>query len=157
MCVDQLFENVAPQRGGQLCTNPVLGGDWLVGVDPISEQKKQAHRALLAREWFAVYGPTDAPPLPLSGIAQEALRYRDPLGHLVAEFARSLEANKWDFQGHPTFDDFACGALASGYSPDFTRKNAQLREKYPPRRLCGLGPGQIWRKSTNDKSVRSVS
>lgn len=141
--LDQLFAAPSAPRG-HLCTLPVLGGDWLVG-DPIAKQKKQARLALLAREWFAVYGPPDAPPLPLSGIEQEALRYHDPLGHLVAEFARSLEANDWDFQAHPSFEDFARGALASEYSPDFTRKNAILLDRYPPRALRGLGPGQIWR------------
>ena len=150
--VDELFAGAAP-RSGQLCRNPVVGGDWLVGADPDAVQKKRARRALLAREWFYVYGPPDAPPLPLSGIEQEALRYRDPLGHLVAEFARSLEANNWDCKRHPGFDDFARGALASEYSPDFTRKNAALCNRYPPRRLRGLGPGQICRLPPNGGQV----
>lgn len=140
--VDCLFAN-ATVPPGQLGDLPVFGG-WYVGGEKRSRQRALARRALLAREWFDVYGPPDAPPLPLSGTEQEGLRYQDPLGHLVAEFARSLEGNDWDFQRHPSFDDFARGALASEYSPAFTRENAALLERYPPRPLSGLGPGQIW-------------
>lgn len=141
--VDRLFEEATPMPG-RCCRNPVAGGDWLVGDDPIKPQKDRARRALLAREWFAIYGPPDAPPLPLSPIEQGALRYHDPLGHLVAEYARSLAANDWEFQKHPSFEDFARGALASTLSPDFTRKNPALLKRYPPRALAGIGPGQIW-------------
>lgn len=141
--VDQLFANAArqPWQSGK---NAILGWYWLDDDAPMSKQKEHTHRALLACEWFVVYGPPDAPSLPLSVAEQDALRYHDPLGHLVAEFARSLEANDWDFRNHPGFDDFARGALASEYSPDFTRKNSALCKRYPPRRLRGLGPGQIW-------------
>lgn len=154
--VDQLFADAAPQRG-QLCRNPVVGGEWLVGADPIAVQKKRARRALLAREWFYFYGPPDAPPLPLSGIEQEDMRYQDPFHHLVAEYARSLAGNDWDFLTHPSFDDFARGALASEYSPEFTRENAALLERFPPRPLRGLCPGQIWQKPAGDKPGRSLS
>ena len=152
--VDRLFADAAPQRG-LLCLNPVIGGRWLVGADPITVQKKKAYRALLAREWFAVYGPPDAPPLPLSGSEQEDLRYHDPFGHLIAEYARSLEANDWDFQQHPSFDDFACGVLASKHSPDFTRNNAALCERFPPCPLPGIGPGQLWQEPTVTSRGRS--
>ncbi len=141
--VEQQFAAAAPPQG-QLGGLPVFDGLY-VGGEPLSWQRKLAQRALLAREWFYLYGPPDAPPLPLSGIEQEALRYHDPFGHLAAEYARSLEANDWDFRNHPGFDDFARGALASEHSPDFTRKNSALCKRYPPRRLRGLGPGQIWR------------
>jgi hypothetical protein len=142
--VDQVFRDAAPQRG-RLCRNPVVGGEWLVGADPITGQKKEARRALLAREWFYLHGPMDAPPLPLSGFEQDELRYHDPLGHLVTDFARSLEANGWEINGHPSFEEFARGVLASKYAPDFTRKNEALCKRYPPKPLPGIGPGQVWR------------
>ena len=145
--VDQLFRGAAPQRG-HLCRNPVVGGDWLVGEDPITVQKKKAHRALLAREWFFLHGPKDAPPLPLSDWEQADLRYHDPLGHLVVDFARSLEANGWQFNGHPSFEDFARGVLAARSSPNFTRKNAALLKRYPPKPLAGIGLGQVWRPTS---------
>ncbi len=142
--VDQLFVDAAPQKG-DTCRNPVVGWVWVAGADPIAPQKRVARRALVAQEWFYVHGPKDAPPLPLTGFEQEALRYHDPLGHLVAEFARSLEANRWEINGHPSFEDFARGVLASEYAPDFTRENAALCKRFPPRPLPGIGPGQIWR------------
>jgi hypothetical protein len=142
--VDQLFRDAAPLRG-QLCRNPIVGGEWLVGEDPINVQKRRAHRALVAREWFFLHGPGDAPPLPLSGFEQDDLRYHDSLGHLVADFGRSLKANDWEINGHPSFEEFARGVLASEYAPDFTRKNEALLKRYPPRPLAGIGPGQVWR------------
>ena len=70
---------------------------------------------------------------------------RDPLGHLVVDFTRSLEANGWEINNHPSFEEFARGVLASEYAPDFTRKNEALLKRYPPRALAGIGPGQVWR------------
>ena len=141
--VDGLFADAAPSRG-HLCRNPVVGGEWVVGADPVEPQKQIAQRALVAREWFAIYGPPDAPLLPLDGPDQGYLRYHEPFQHLVAEYARSLAANKWEFHRHPSFEDFARGALASEYSPKFTRENAALLKRFPPCPLPGLGPGQIW-------------
>jgi hypothetical protein len=142
--VDRLFSDITPISGRS--PNPVDGANWIVSDEPITVQKKEAYRALLAREWFDIYGPHDAPPLPLSSSEQDALRYHDPFGHLVADFARSLEANGWDINGHPSFEDFARGVLASEYSPDFTRTNAELLKRYPPKPLRGIGPGQVWRR-----------
>jgi hypothetical protein len=45
MHVDRLFKDAAPLRE-QLCENPVTGGYWLPGDDPISRQKREACRAL---------------------------------------------------------------------------------------------------------------
>ncbi len=148
--VEQLFRDASP-RSGQLCRNPVAGGEWLVGEDPIKPQKKRARRALVAREWFYLHGPKDAPPLPLSGFEWYALRYRDPLGHLVVDFARSLEINGWEINNHPSFDDFARGVMASEDSPEFTRKNEALLKRYPPRPLAGIGPGLVWRPRTKNR------
>jgi hypothetical protein len=106
--------------------------------------KELARRALVAREWFFLHGPPDAPALPLSDEDQSKVRYSDPLGHLVAEFARSLDANGWDINNHPSFEEFARGALASEFSPDFTRKNTELLKRFPPRPLRGLREGQVW-------------
>jgi hypothetical protein len=149
--VNKLFSDAAPMSG-DLCINPVIGGIWLAGEDPIIVQKNRARRALVAREWFYIHGPKDAPPLPLSGSEQAALRYRDPLGHLVVDFARSLEENGWEINNHPSFEDFARGVLASAHSPDFTRKNEALLKRYPPRPLSGIRRGQVWRPATRCRS-----
>lgn len=141
--IDRLFKDAAPWRG-ELCENPVTGGYWLPGADPISRQKKMAGRALLAQEWFAVYGPHNAPPLPLSDSELEDLKYTDPLSYIVSCFAYSLRAHNWDFSSHPSFEDFARGVLAAGYAPDFVKEDEALRKRYPPCPLCGLNPGNCW-------------
>lgn len=141
--VDRLFKDAAPRRG-QVCKNPVTGGHWLHGDDPIAPQKRTAARALLAREWFAIYGPHDAPPLPLSDAELEDLKYTDPFSHIVECFAYSLRAHDWDFNSHPSFEDFACGVMASEHAPDLIKKADALRKRYPPRPLRYLNPGNCW-------------
>ena len=63
--VDRLFAELNAKRG-ERCVNPVTSGGFVWGIDPIATQKKEAIAALLAREWFAVNGPPDAPLLPLN-------------------------------------------------------------------------------------------
>jgi len=141
--VDRLFADAAPLRG-QMCDNPVTGGYWLPGDDPISSQKRMAHRALLAREWIAVYGPHDAPPLPLSDAELDDLKYTDPFSHILSCFGYSLRAHNWDFNRHPNFEDFARGCMASEHAPDFVKKDEVLCKRYPPRPLHGLGSALCW-------------
>ena len=141
--VDRLFKDAAPWRG-ELCENPVTGGYWLPGDDSISRQKRLACRALFAGEWFAIYGPHDASPLPLTDAELDELKYTDAFSHIVSCFAYSLRAHKWDFNSHPSFADFACGCTASGHAPDLIKKAEALRKRYPPRPLRGLGPGLCW-------------
>jgi hypothetical protein len=141
--VDRLFKDAAPWRG-ELCENPVTGGYWLPGDDLISRQKRMACAALLAREWFAIYGPHDAPPLPLSDAELEDLKYTDPFSHIVSCFAYSLRAHNWDFNSHPSFENFARGCMASEHAPDLVKKDEALRKRYPPRTQHGLGPGLCW-------------
>jgi hypothetical protein len=140
--VDRLFRE-APDRLEKLRQNPVTGGRWLRGVDPVGPQKQAAVRALRARDWFARTGPQDAPPLPLSYAEREEMK-RGGLPHIVAWFARSLEARNYDFAGHPLFDDYARGVLASPYAPPRITEDDQLTKRYPPLRLPGLGPGLYW-------------
>ena len=47
--VERLFGEISAQRG-DLCENPVTGGEFVYGFDPIGLQKKIAYHALLARE-----------------------------------------------------------------------------------------------------------
>lgn len=141
--VNRVFAEAAPLRG-ELCENPVTGGYWLPGADSITPQKRMACRALSAREWFSVHSPDDAPMLPLSDTELEELKYTDPLSHIVSCFAYSLRARDWDFNSHPSFEDFTRGALASDHAPDFVREDEELRKRYPPRHLRGLGPGLCW-------------
>ena len=148
--VDDLF---AAFRCGENRQNPVTGAGYVHGVDPIGPQKKAARRALRAREWFAIDGPADAPPFPVSYDQREALKGRGLLPHIVAWYARSLECRKYDVKEHPSFADYASGVLweaelpvggfanLPNYPPDELRA---LKRRFPPRMLKGMGPGLHW-------------
>jgi len=139
--VDRLFEN-APDLAGTIRQNPVTGSSWLNGVDPIAPQKLKACRALFAREHFARFGPPDAPPLPVSQDERDSIKFGG-LPYLVAVFARSWEGRDYDLE-HPSFVKYACGVMASEHAPDYWKDNQDLRRRFPPRRLKGLGPGLVW-------------
>jgi len=141
--VDLMFKEAA-DRNETVRTNPVTGSRWVRGHDPIKPQKQAACRALMAREWFALNAPPDAPPLPLSYGERESLK-SGGLPHILAWFARSLAWREYDFDGHPHFDDYARGVLASSYAPDFIRSDQHLRQRFAPAPLNGLGPGLVWR------------
>jgi len=141
--VEQLFsEN--PPRYGQYCVNPVTGGSYMGGLDPIEPQKDMARRALLAGLWFADCAPPDAGPLPLTGSKIARLKYRDAFSHIKSCFGYSLRSQDWDFTRHPTFEDFAAGVLASEHAPELVLKDQALRRRYPPRKLPGMSPYLVW-------------
>src|SRR5262245_61579540 len=108
--VDRLFDE-APDRFNSSRTNPVTGGRFVRGLDPIGPQKRIACRALEARERFAEDGPSDAPPLPLSYAERERLK-TGGLSHIVAWYARSLRCLEYDYDAHPSFEDYARGVMA---------------------------------------------
>jgi len=140
--VDRMFRE-ADDRMYETRTNPVTGGRWVRGLDPIKPQKQAAYRALKARAGFAVTAPPDAPPLPLSYGEREDLKVGG-LSHLVAWYARSLQARNYDVYEHPSFEDYARGVLASPYAPPFITEDEQLTARFPPTPLNGLGPGLYW-------------
>jgi hypothetical protein len=144
--VDRLFEVDRKKYRGQLCSIPVVGGSYVPGQENggvIRSLKKNARAALYAREWFKINGPADAPPLPLSMGEREALK-GGGVPHILAWYARSLDCRKYDVLEHPLFDDYARGVMASEFAPDFITKNEELRQRFPPRLLKGLGPGLCW-------------
>jgi hypothetical protein len=138
----RLFSNT-PDRFDLERTNPVTGGRWLTGADPIKEQIRAAARALMARDQFAAMAPPDAPPLPLSYDDRESLKVGG-LPHIVAWFARSANALNYDLGIHPPFEPYARGVLASPYAPDFITQDPKLQQRFPARQLKGLGPGLYW-------------
>jgi hypothetical protein len=141
--VERLFSENPPIHG-KPCRNPVTGGGYMGGLDPIEEQKDAARRALLAREWFREHGPADLQPLPLGYWEREALKDKSA-AHIVALYARSLAEQKYDVLKHPSFHDYACGTMASEFQGlDSMKKNPELLKRFPPRHLDGLGPGLYW-------------
>src|SRR5215475_12624660 len=102
--VAHMFQRNAA-RPGQRCDWPVVGAHYVSGEESIElmrEMMEKAIRAVEAREWFELNGPSDAPPLPLSYDEREALR-DGGLGHLVKYYARSLESSDYDVLRHPSF------------------------------------------------------
>jgi hypothetical protein len=143
--VDRMFREIGG-RVGEIVLNPVTGSSWVKGIDPIGPQKKAAYRALQARKRFAGEAPPDAPAFPVSYGERESLK-RGGLPHIVAWYARSLEALDYNFDGHPSFEDYARGVMASPYAPVFIKQDAELKRRFPPQPLDHLGSGLIWRNS----------
>ncbi len=141
--VDSLFGKIKAKHG-ECCDNPVTGGGFVWGIDPIATQKKEAVAALRAREWFAVNGPPDAPPFPLSSNDVEDYRIARGLKGIVGFYARSLSRQNYDVRKHPAFEDFARGLMAINTGLWGIEKDAQLRMRFPPRPLPGMTPSAFW-------------
>jgi hypothetical protein len=111
------------------------------GVDLLHNPR--GRRALRARKLFALNGPPDAPPLPLGYNEREDLKVGGQ-NHVIAYFACSLACRDYSAEDHPSFEDYACGLMASEYAPHFIKKDEELQRRFPPRPLTGLGPALVW-------------
>jgi hypothetical protein len=152
--VDQLFREQLHGRRGDSCMNPVTGGRFIFGMrgaDSITAQKRNACRALVAREWHAEHSPT-APPLIVNGWDIEDARSGGGLPHLLAYFSRSLRRNDWSIAGHPPFEIFARGLLASTECPSILREDQDLVRRFPPQPIYSMEPGLLYARPT--QSVR---
>jgi hypothetical protein len=141
--VDRLFSEIKAKRG-DCCNNPITGGGFVWGLDPIGPQKTYAIGALRAQEWFAVNGPEDAPPFPLSGNDAEEYRRARGLKGVVGFYARSLSRQDYDVRNHPSFDDFARGLMAINTGGWGIEKDEDLKRRFPPRALEGMTPSAFW-------------
>ena len=138
--VDRLFK--ANRKKSYVADIPIVGGHYVPREDNVRPLKKKARAALAAREWFYENGPADLQPLPLSYNEREDLKHGG-VPHILAWFARSLEALDYNYLEHPPFCDYACGVMASEHAPDFIKKE-HLLKRFPPRPVVGLGPGLYW-------------
>jgi hypothetical protein len=143
--VERLFKEMHASRGN-LCTNPVTGARFVYVLDPIKPRKDKAYRALLAREWFVINGPADAPPLPVNVHEYEYFRWSTgrALDYVVAIYARSLEP-KYDVKQHPYFADYVSGVLwdhenvaVRSRLPLDEGQIEELKKRFPPQKLEGL-------------------
>lgn len=147
--VDRLFDEIkAKAENRDFCINPVTGGQFIWGLDPIAPQKVAAVVALRARECFAVNGPPDAPRLPLSSNDVEDYRSARGLMGIVGFYARSLSRQgygrkRYDVDKHPSFHDFACGLMAINLGV-WGIETEDLKRRFPPRPLAGMTPGAYW-------------
>jgi hypothetical protein len=109
------------------------------------QHNPRGRRARMAREHFAANGPPDAQPLPLGYAERERMKIGG-LSTIVALYARSLACQGYNLEEHPSFQDYACGIMASEFIGGYDRmqKNEGLRNRFPPRLLPGLGPALVW-------------
>jgi hypothetical protein len=113
------------------------------GVDLLTQEKRLGRRALSTRKWFAENGPADAPRLPIWYDEREALKHGG-IDHLVAWYGCSVACQDFNIEQHPSFHDYACGLMASDFTPYFIKEDEELRKRFPPRPLNGLGPALDW-------------
>ena len=106
-------------------------------------------QAQFAREDFATNRPPDAPLLPLSYDEREQLKLEGPLPTIVALYGRSLANLNYDLEQHPSFVDYARGVMASELNAcPGMKENEELRRRFPPRPLKGLGPALCWKPAS---------
>jgi hypothetical protein len=117
---------------------------WVDCQETPAKQRQFERQALAARDWFKQHGPPDAPVFPIGYAERERLKIGG-LPHIVACYARSLAGQKYNFDEHPSFDDYAAGVMASEeHAPDFIRNNEEMRRRFPPRPLAWLRSGLYW-------------
>jgi hypothetical protein len=142
--VERRFGEISAKRG-DLCTNPVTGGEFVYGFDSIKRQKDAAYKRLLVREYFALHGPPDAPRMPTDDYERNRAKYAAGLlGFITAQYIWSLE-NQHDLTVHPSFADFASGLLWQHENiggctelPFTPQQLPEMKRRYPPRKLEGL-------------------
>jgi hypothetical protein len=138
--VDGLFK---ANRKLDVARLPITEEWYAPKEDNIRPMKKYVCAALEAREWFYENGPPDVQPLPLSDAERERLK-SGGVKHILAWYARSLSGLKYNVKEHPSFDDYACGVMASQYTPYFVKNNPELQRRFPARPLDRLDSG-LWR------------
>jgi hypothetical protein len=144
--VDRQFRQLAGWRHGTACNNPVTGGGFVYGLrgeDSIAAQKRSACRALVACEWHAHNSPS-APPLLVDCYEIERQRWGGGLSSLFGFFSRSVATADWAIAGHPPFEIYARGALASPRCPSILKNDRSLAKRFPPQPIFSLGCGLIW-------------
>src|SRR5215831_18066054 len=108
--VERMFREISAKRG-DLCTNPVTGGEFVYDFYSIKRHKDAAYKRLLVREYFALHAPPDAPLMPTDDYERNRAKYATRLlGFITAQFIWSLE-DQDDLRLHPSFADFASGLL----------------------------------------------
>jgi hypothetical protein len=142
--VERLFGEISAKRG-DLCTNPVTGGDFVYGFDSIKRQEDAAYKRLLVREYFAMHAPPDAPLMPTDDYERNRAKHLSGLlGFITAQYIWSLESQD-DLRVHPSFADFASGLLWQHENiggctelPFTPQQLPEMKRRYPPRKLEGL-------------------
>jgi hypothetical protein len=144
--VDRLFRQLHAKRGDN-CRNPVTGAAFVWAVDSITEQKSSACRARVAQERHKDFSP-GAPPLVVDAYEIAEMKSGGGEMHLFGYFCQSISSRDYRVLGHPQWEIYAGGVLASSRAPDFLKQDARLIGRFPPRPIYGLGPGLVWKSAT---------
>lgn len=140
----------SPDRRSRIRINLFTGGSYVPGVDSEMKQVILAVRLIEATIKLATSAIPNAPRFPWGYREREALKGTGPLNHVVALFARSLEAQNYRTDSHPTFQDYIAGVFAH---PQLSQL---LQDMYPgfvlgvaPKPLTGLDGSGYYAFSPN--------
>ena len=138
-CIDLARKTLrAAARSYGSSYNVFTGGCFTYPSDKISREVEKSVPRILALAHFGFDGPFGIP-LPLNYREREELKLSErPTLVLWALFARSLDANDFDYYLHPTFASYAAGVLISERGLRMVEENAFLSCDYPPHILAGL-------------------
>lgn len=145
--VGELFEANklrAIVAGEEFAHAPYIGFKYRIDCGPRIQQI--VCFALATRKLFEKSKPSWAPALPISVIEYEKLKNDEsPRINLVGHYGGSLIALEWD-ERHPSFPDYGCGLMAYEHTPDHLKRDPELLEEFPPRRLDGLDRFLFWNR-----------
>jgi hypothetical protein len=116
-----------------------------IEIDLDALRSKQRGEARFAQRFLYHMGPRDAPRLPLSNLQYKELMWSGVgIKQITAWYARSLALFEYKVFDHPDLEVFGCGVMASTFAPPHISGDVDLKLRFWPRILRGLGPGLIW-------------
>ena len=116
-----------------------------IEIDLDALRSKQRGEARFAQRFLYRMGPKDAPLLPLSNLKYKELMWSGGgIKQITAWYARSLAVFEYKVFDHPDLEVFGSGVMASSFAPPHILGDVDLKLRFWPRVLGGLGPGLIW-------------
>jgi hypothetical protein len=116
-----------------------------IEIDLDALRSKQRGEARFAQRFLYRMGPKDAPLLPLSNLKYKELMWSGGgIKQITAWYARSLAVFEYKVFDHPDLEVFGSGVIASPFAPPHILGDVDLKLRFWPRILGGLGPGLIW-------------
>jgi hypothetical protein len=118
-------------------------GEIEINLDEL--RSKRRGDARFAQRFLYRMGPRDAPLLPLSNHKYKELMWsKVGIKQIAAWYARSLAVFGYEVFDHPDLEVFGSGVMASPFAPRHILDDVDLKIRFLPRILSGLGPGLIW-------------
>lgn len=145
-CIAKCLRPLHGAKRGDQQYNRFTHGYYLLGIDSLECQIEQALIRLRAVVLFGKKGPGGWR-LPMNFAEREELKLSgNPVAILLSLFARSLDANGFDLNKHPSFEQYAGGFLFldTPYRKLLVSLDSTILERYPPRPLPGLSTDSYW-------------